>query len=92
MVQRPTCSQLRVRSPADAQVIFHAVRLQLLPMVTRRLDTEERRAIKSGSVFVWEERGPNSEATGVRAYSLPTLSLTDNRASCSSVSSAGQMV
>ncbi|KII92659.1 hypothetical protein PLICRDRAFT_37436 [Plicaturopsis crispa FD-325 SS-3] len=65
MVQRPTCSQLRVRSPADAQVIFHAVRLQLLPMVTRRLDTEERRAIKSGSVFVWEERGPNSEATGL---------------------------
>jgi hypothetical protein len=34
-------------------------------MVTRRLDTDERRAIISGCVFVWEERGPNTEATGV---------------------------
>jgi hypothetical protein len=35
-------------------------------MVTRRLDTEERRSITSGCVFVWEERGPSPEATGVR--------------------------
>jgi len=34
-------------------------------MVTRRLDTEERRSISSGCVFVWEERGPNAEATGL---------------------------
>lgn len=34
--------------------------------VSRRLDTDERRAISSGCVFVWEERGPNAEATGVR--------------------------
>jgi hypothetical protein len=34
-------------------------------MVSRRLDTEERRAIHSGCVFVWEERGPNAEATGL---------------------------
>lgn len=34
-------------------------------MVTRRLDAEERRGISSGSVYVWEERGPNPEATGV---------------------------
>lgn len=53
------------RSPPDAQVIFHAVAVGVLPMVTRRLDTEERRTIASGSVFVWEERGPNPEATGV---------------------------
>jgi hypothetical protein len=64
-MQRPTCNGLRVRSPADAQVIFHAVSLNILPMVSRRLDTEERRAISSGCVFVWEERGPNSEATGL---------------------------
>ncbi|KAF8835342.1 hypothetical protein BDN67DRAFT_913177 [Paxillus ammoniavirescens] len=64
-MQRPTCTKLRVRSPQDAQVIFHAVALGVLPMVTRRLDTEERRAISSGSVFVWEERGPNPEATGL---------------------------
>ncbi|KAF8134248.1 Gti1/Pac2 family-domain-containing protein [Boletus edulis] len=64
-MQQPTCTILRVRSPQDAQVIFHAVYVGVLPMVTRRLDTEERRAIASGSVFVWEERGPNPEATGL---------------------------
>ncbi|KAJ7212946.1 Gti1/Pac2 family-domain-containing protein, partial [Mycena pura] len=61
-MQHPTCTRTRVRSPADAHVIFHAVRLGRLPMITRRLDTEERRAISSGCVFVWEERGgPNTE-------------------------------
>ncbi|KIM45349.1 hypothetical protein M413DRAFT_442022 [Hebeloma cylindrosporum] len=34
-------------------------------MVTRRLDTEERSLITSGSVYVWEERGPHAELTGV---------------------------
>ncbi|OAX37914.1 hypothetical protein K503DRAFT_692487 [Rhizopogon vinicolor AM-OR11-026] len=64
-MQHPTCTSLRVRSPQDAQVIFHAVALKVLPMVTRRLDTEERRSIVSGSVYVWEERGPSPEATGL---------------------------
>ena len=64
-MQMPTCVQLRVRTPSDANLIFHAVHVGLLPMVTRRLDTEERRAIESGCVYVWEERGTNSEATGV---------------------------
>lgn len=64
-MQRPTCEGLRVRSPADAHIIFHAVSLGLLPIVSRRLDAEERRAITTGCVFVWEERGPNTEATGL---------------------------
>ncbi|KAK7043224.1 hypothetical protein VNI00_008578 [Paramarasmius palmivorus] len=64
-MQRPTITVLRIRSPADAHVIFHAVSLNLLPMVSRRLDTEERRSISSGCVFVWEERGSNAEATGL---------------------------
>lgn len=35
-------------------------------MITRRLDTEERRAIASGCVYVWEERGgPNTEPMGL---------------------------
>lgn len=67
IMQRPTCTMLRVRSPSDAHVIFHAVSLNLLPIVARRLDTEERRAISSGCVFVWEERGSNAETTGVSA-------------------------
>ena len=64
-MQQPTCTGLRVRSSSDAHLIFHAVFLKLLPMVTRRLDTEERRSISSGCIYVWEERGPNAEATGV---------------------------
>ncbi|KAJ7354642.1 Gti1/Pac2 family-domain-containing protein [Mycena albidolilacea] len=65
-IQRPTCEGIRVRSPHDAHVIFHGVALGILPMITRRLDTEERRAITSGCVFVWEERGGhNAEPMGL---------------------------
>lgn len=64
-MQRPTCVGIRVRSTQDAQVIFHAVHLKILPIITRRLDTEERREIRSGCVYVWEERSPNTEAIGM---------------------------
>lgn len=64
-MQPPTITGLRIRSVNDAHVVFHAVYLNRLPIVSRRLDTEERRSITSGSVFVWEERGSNTEATGV---------------------------
>ncbi|KAH6914423.1 Gti1/Pac2 family-domain-containing protein [Coprinopsis sp. MPI-PUGE-AT-0042] len=64
-MQRATCTGLRVRSPADARIIFHAVVTNVLPMVTRRLDSEERSLIQPGSVYVWEERGPHAELTGV---------------------------
>ncbi|KAI9735980.1 MAG: hypothetical protein M1834_001446 [Cirrosporium novae-zelandiae] len=45
-----------VRTPADAIILFEACRLGLLPRVQRRLSEKERSAIKSGSVFVWDER------------------------------------
>ncbi|RDB25457.1 cAMP-independent regulatory protein pac2 [Hypsizygus marmoreus] len=64
-MQLPTCTGLRVRTTADAHIIFHAVSLNILPIVSRRLDTDERRSISSGCVYVWEERGPNTDATGV---------------------------
>ncbi|EKM80597.1 hypothetical protein AGABI1DRAFT_112366 [Agaricus bisporus var. burnettii JB137-S8] len=64
-MQRATCTGIRIRSPSDARVIFHAVLMGVLPMVTRRLDTEERSLITPGSVYVWEERGPQAELTGV---------------------------
>ena len=64
-MQRATVTGLRIRSPADARVIFYSVFLNILPMVTRRLDTEERSLISTGSVYVWEERGPHAELTGV---------------------------
>jgi len=63
-MQKPTIAELRVRTTSDALVIFHAVRHEMLPMVRRRLDAEERRSIRSGDVFVWEERG-NAEASGL---------------------------
>ncbi|GJE92769.1 Gti1/Pac2 family-domain-containing protein [Phanerochaete sordida] len=66
MVQRPTCTQIRVRSIADCNVIFYAVSLGLLPLVSRRLSIEERRAIHSGCVFVWEERAPTLDMAGAQ--------------------------
>ncbi|MCJ1302011.1 hypothetical protein MMC08_004812 [Hypocenomyce scalaris] len=45
-----------VRTPADAIILFEACRQGLLPRVQRRLSEKERQSIKSGSVFVWDER------------------------------------
>ncbi|KAI0102530.1 Gti1/Pac2 family-domain-containing protein [Nemania sp. FL0031] len=45
-----------VRTPADAIKLFEACRLGLLPRVQRRLSEKERQNIRSGSVFVWDER------------------------------------
>lgn len=45
-----------VRSPQDAIILFEACRIGLLPRVQRRLSEKERQQIKSGSVFVWDER------------------------------------
>ncbi|KAI9841677.1 MAG: hypothetical protein M1837_000471, partial [Sclerophora amabilis] len=45
-----------VRTPADAIILFEACRLGHLPRVQRRLSEKERQSIKSGSVFVWDER------------------------------------
>jgi hypothetical protein len=72
-MQPPTATAIRVRSVQDAHVLFYAVATGLLPIVTRRLDSEERRAIRTGSVYVWEERGADAEATGVRFYSYSLL-------------------
>lgn len=45
-----------VRTPSDAVKLFEACRLGLLPRVQRRLSEKERQSIRSGSVFVWDER------------------------------------
>lgn len=73
-MQQPTIAELRVRTTADALIIFHAVRHDMLPMVRRRLDADERRSIKSGDVFVWEERC-NAEASGVSMQTSHMLHL-----------------
>ena len=78
-MQRATITGIRIRSPADARVIFHSVYLNILPMVTRRLDTEERSLISSGSVYVWEERGQHAELTGVCRYDCFHVSILNDR-------------
>ena len=55
-MMHPTCTDIRVRTARDAEIIFHAVRLGILPMVVQRLGSEERMALCSGCVYVWEER------------------------------------
>lgn len=62
--QPPTCRSIRLRNVDDANRVFHGVFLRVLPLFSRRLTVEERRAIHTGCVFVWEERNPTMEATG----------------------------
>jgi len=76
-MQPPTCMAIRIRSVQDAHIVFHAVMTGLLPMVTRRLDTEERRAVRSGNVYVWEERGRHTEATGVSTQTATIFYQSD---------------
>ena len=64
-MQQPTCTNIRIRSTRDAHIIFHAVSLNILPIISRRLDADERAALRSGCVYAWEERGPHTEVTGL---------------------------
>jgi len=64
-MQPPTCKGIRIRSTHDAHRIIRAVELGILPITQRRLDGEERKALRSGDVWVWEERGTGSDNTGL---------------------------
>lgn len=46
---------LDVRDVHDAQIVLEAVRRDILPIVRRRLLSNEREDLKSGHVYVWEE-------------------------------------
>ncbi|WVQ81320.1 hypothetical protein IAT38_003443 [Cryptococcus sp. DSM 104549] len=48
-----------LKSPADAIHILEAVRLGIIPRVTRRLTGHERAMIRPGTVWVWEEEETN---------------------------------
>ncbi|KAG7445860.1 uncharacterized protein BT62DRAFT_968638 [Guyanagaster necrorhizus] len=65
LIQRPTLENVRIRTPRDALVVFHGVALNILPLITRRLNIEEWRAVVAGNVYVWEERGVNTETVGL---------------------------
>ncbi|KIK92754.1 hypothetical protein PAXRUDRAFT_13052 [Paxillus rubicundulus Ve08.2h10] len=64
-MQHPSLQNVRIRSTRDALHVFYAVARNAIPLITRRLDAEERRAIVPGNVYVWEERSANGEATGL---------------------------
>ncbi|KAH8806842.1 Gti1/Pac2 family-domain-containing protein [Flagelloscypha sp. PMI_526] len=64
-MQLPTLQGTRIRNSKDAQKIFYAVEQGILHMVTKRLDVDERAALRSGNIYAWEERGPHSEVTGL---------------------------
>ncbi|KAI0690446.1 Gti1/Pac2 family-domain-containing protein, partial [Cytidiella melzeri] len=65
--QRPTLTNIHIRSVDDAKKLFYAVQLGMLPKVERRLDAQERRMLKPGNVYVWEEKGPTG---GESAYQV----------------------
>ncbi|KAF7303964.1 hypothetical protein MIND_00627200 [Mycena indigotica] len=46
---------LHIRDINDAHRVLQAVRLNILPLVKRRLSPSERMGLQSGNVFVWEE-------------------------------------
>lgn len=46
---------LDVRDARDAHIVLEAVRLNMLPLIRRRLTASEREQLVSGNVFVWEE-------------------------------------
>ncbi|WWC72869.1 uncharacterized protein I206_106833 [Kwoniella pini CBS 10737] len=48
-----------LKSPVDAIHILEAVRLGIIPRVTRRLTGHERAMIRPGTVWVWEEEETN---------------------------------
>ncbi|KAF8466805.1 hypothetical protein DFH94DRAFT_817846 [Russula ochroleuca] len=50
-----THPSLHIRDARDAHIILEAVRLNILPLITRRLSSTEREQLSSGNVFVWEE-------------------------------------
>lgn len=48
-----------VSSPRDALLLIEAARQELIPTIKKRLSTNERSKIKSGSNFIWNEQIAN---------------------------------
>jgi hypothetical protein len=60
--QQPTLQNARIRTAQDALHVFFAVARNVLTLLTRRLDADERKAIRSGNVYIWEDRSASSTA------------------------------
>jgi Gti1/Pac2 family len=62
--QRPTLQNARIRTAQDALQVFFAVARNVLTLLTRRLDADERKAIRSGNVYIWEDRSASTVDNG----------------------------
>lgn len=74
-MQQPTCTGVKVRTIDDAFLIFYAVSQGILPIVRQRLSTKERRNLKAGDVYCWEQRGRDADTTEVCSSSCLFLTL-----------------
>ncbi|KAA1476580.1 hypothetical protein DENSPDRAFT_747214, partial [Dentipellis sp. KUC8613] len=64
--QQPTLQNTRIRSTQDALHVFYGVARNVLTLLSRRLDAEERKFIRPGNVYVWEDRtASTAETTGL---------------------------
>ncbi|KAG5220237.1 cAMP-independent regulatory protein [Salix suchowensis] len=55
---------LHIRDVNDAHIILEAVRLNILPLIKRRLATTEREQLKTGNVFVGRKRKTTEAYSG----------------------------
>jgi hypothetical protein len=62
--QQPTLQNVRIRTAQDALQVFYAVARNVLTLLTRRLDADERKAIRSGNVYIWEDRSASTLDNG----------------------------
>lgn len=64
-MQQPTLTDVHIRTVQDAHKLFYAVQLGLLPKIEKRLNAQERNALRPGNVYVWEERAPSTDSFSV---------------------------
>ncbi|OCH91691.1 hypothetical protein OBBRIDRAFT_728331 [Obba rivulosa] len=64
-MQKPTLTDVFIRTIEDAHKLFHAVELGQLPKIEKRLNAQERAALRPGDAFVWEEKAPSTDAFNV---------------------------
>ncbi|CAE6421367.1 unnamed protein product [Rhizoctonia solani] len=57
---KATHQRLHIRSAHDAQMVFEAVRLGLLPMVAQRLSIVDCDLLQPGQVYCWEQENGES--------------------------------
>jgi hypothetical protein len=67
-MQQPTCTDLRIRSIKDALKVFTAVKQGILYMIFSRLNADERQVLRSGCIYVWEERGSAEIGLGIERF------------------------